>query len=81
MYDENKKDFVLKPWKDILPGQLVKVLDEEFIPSDLIVLKSFDPKGGLYIETKNLDGETNLKNKNVSKDVNKMHTEVNVTSV
>jgi len=56
-------------------------LDEEFIPSDLIVLKSVDPKGGLYIETKNLDGETNLKNKNVSKDVNKMHTEVNVTSV
>lgn len=81
VYDEVKKDWVSKAWKEILPGQLVKVLDEEFIPADLIVLKSVDSKGGLYIETKNLDGETNLKNKNVAKDVNSMHTEENVTAI
>lgn len=44
---------------------IVKVLEDEFFPSDLIVLKSSDPQGGLYIETKNLDGETNLKAKAV----------------
>lgn len=37
------------------------------VPADLVIIKSSDPKGGLYIETKNLDGETNLKNKVVSK--------------
>jgi magnesium-transporting ATPase (P-type) len=38
---------------------------DEFIPSDLILLGSSDIKGSVYIETKNLDGETNLKIKSV----------------
>ena len=38
----------------------------------MVLLKSSDPKGGLYIETKNLDGETNLKNKTVHKEINGM---------
>lgn len=32
---------------------------------------SKDPKGIAYIETKNLDGETNLKHKVVQKDIKK----------
>jgi magnesium-transporting ATPase (P-type) len=46
-------------------GMIVKVLEDEFFPTDMIVLKSSDPKGGLFVETKNLDGETNLKAKSV----------------
>jgi phospholipid-transporting ATPase len=49
---------------------LVKVSEDEAIPADLVLVKSSDPKGTLYIETKNLDGETNLKNKYVHKDIN-----------
>ena len=49
---------------------IVKVLEDEFFPSDLIVLKSTDAQGGLYIETKNLDGETNLKAKSVQRKMN-----------
>jgi len=37
------------------------------IPCDLITLNSSDPKGVLYVETKGLDGETNLKIKSVHK--------------
>jgi len=44
---------------------VIKVMCDEFIPSDLILLASSDKKGTLYIETKNLDGETNLKIKTV----------------
>jgi magnesium-transporting ATPase (P-type) len=33
----------------------------------MITLSSSDPKGVLYVETKGLDGETNLKIKNVHK--------------
>jgi len=51
---------------------LVKVLDDQFFPADLIVLKTTDPQGGLYIETKNLDGETNLKSKKVQRAINKV---------
>lgn len=54
-------------WKDIYIGDIVKVKDNEFLPCDMIVLKSSDPKGTVFVETKNLDGETNLKFKQCPK--------------
>ena len=48
----------------------MKINEDEFFPADMIVLKSADSKGGLYIETKNLDGETNLKAKIVERELN-----------
>lgn len=48
---------------------VVKVLENEFFPADLILLNSNGPKGICYIETKNLDGETNLKHKVANKDI------------
>ena len=43
----------------------MKVKENEFFPADIIVLSSTEPDGMLYVETKNLDGETNLKLKSV----------------
>ena len=54
-------------WQDVLVGDIVKVKDKEFFPADLILLYSSGPKGSLYVETKNLDGETNLKLKQCHK--------------
>lgn len=43
---------------------MVKVLKNEFFPADLMLLGTSNFRKGLcYIETKNLDGETNLKTK------------------
>ena len=54
-------------WREIRVGQIVKVNENEMIPCDLITISSSDPKGVLYVETKGLDGETNLKIKNCHK--------------
>lgn len=43
------------------------VLKDEYFPADILLLSSSDVKGICYIETKNLDGETNLKHKLANK--------------
>ncbi|KAM3415258.1 Phospholipid-transporting ATPase [Cercospora zeina] len=52
-----KKDY----WKNVRVGDFVRLYNDEEIPSDIIVLATSDADGACYIETKNLDGETNLK--------------------
>lgn len=42
---------------------------DQYFPADLIVLRSSNPSGLAYVETKNLDGETNLKHKSCIKEL------------
>ena len=52
------------------------VKEKEYFPCDMIILNSSLPKGICYVETKNLDGETNLKHKQANKDLAKLSVTV-----
>ncbi|OBZ77329.1 Phospholipid-transporting ATPase DNF1 [Grifola frondosa] len=48
-------------WKKLEVGDVVLLRENEQIPADIVVLSTSDPDNMCYLETKNLDGETNLK--------------------
>ncbi|GMG22169.1 unnamed protein product [[Candida] boidinii] len=50
-------------WKEINVGDIIRLRENEECPADCIVLSTSDIEGDCHIETKNLDGETNLKSR------------------
>ena len=48
-------------WRDVKVGEVVRVLDDELFPADLVCLHSALPDKVAFIKTTNLDGESNLK--------------------
>ena len=50
-------------WEDVRVGDFVKIYDDEPIPADLIICATSEEENVAFVETKNLDGETNLKSR------------------
>eukprot|EP00741_Cyanophora_paradoxa_P018927 tig00021105_g18272.t1 len=73
--------FVEVRWDEVVVGDIVQVKSGEYFPSDLIMLSSTGPNGTCYIETANLDGETNLKIKTSVKETREMMSEAQLQTL
>uniref|UniRef100_A0A8C1PRZ2 Phospholipid-transporting ATPase n=1 Tax=Cyprinus carpio TaxID=7962 RepID=A0A8C1PRZ2_CYPCA len=69
VYDRKQKRYVERRWAEVCVGDLVRLCCNEIIPADMVLLHSSDPNGVCHIETANLDGETNLKQRQVVRDL------------
>ena len=64
--------FVAGAWTDVKVGDFVRVKNREMLPADIAILAAHEPDvdepvGQCHVETKSLDGETNLKGRSVPK--------------
>ncbi|KAI9508448.1 phospholipid-translocating P-type ATPase [Russula earlei] len=50
-------------WEDLRVGDFVKIVDHESIPADILICATSEDENVAFVETKNLDGETNLKSR------------------
>uniref|UniRef100_A0A0D3FHZ1 Phospholipid-transporting ATPase n=1 Tax=Oryza barthii TaxID=65489 RepID=A0A0D3FHZ1_9ORYZ len=53
--------FAPTKWKHVRVGDVVRVYSDESLPADMVLLATSDPTGVAYVQTLNLDGESNLK--------------------
>lgn len=58
-----------KKWQELTVGDVILLERDEPVPADVVVLHADEPTEAAFVETKSLDGETNLKTKKPLKDI------------
>ncbi|XP_041121826.1 phospholipid-transporting ATPase VD-like isoform X3 [Polyodon spathula] len=77
VYSKKHQQYIDKCWKEVHVGDFIRLSCNEIIPADMVLIHSSDPDGICHIETANLDGETNLKQRQVVKGFPEQGFEVN----
>lgn len=61
VWDNQQQGFESRKWEELKVGDIVKLLDKQSVPADLIVMATSEPSGIAYCSTATLDGERTLK--------------------
>ncbi|KAH9981426.1 hypothetical protein BGW80DRAFT_1270175 [Lactifluus volemus] len=61
LMEESRPHWNRSTWEDLRVGDFVKIVDHESIPADILICATSEDENVAFVETKNLDGETNLK--------------------
>ncbi|XP_042663631.1 phospholipid-transporting ATPase VD isoform X3 [Tyto alba] len=76
VYSRKEKKYIDECWKNVNVGDFIRLSRNEIIPADMVLLYSSDPDGICYIETAGLDGETNLKQRQVVRGYSEQVSEI-----
>ncbi|KAM9679000.1 phospholipid-transporting ATPase VD [Trichechus inunguis] len=76
VYSWKEKKYIDRCWKDVTVGDFIRLSCNEVIPADMVLLFSTDPDGICHIETSGLDGESNLKQRQVVRGYAEQDSEV-----
>ncbi|XP_008835917.1 probable phospholipid-transporting ATPase VD isoform X1 [Nannospalax galili] len=76
VYSRKEKKYIDCCWKDVTVGDFIRLSCNEIVPADMVLLSSTDPDGICHIETSGLDGESNLKQRQVVRGYAEQDSEV-----
>ncbi|XP_027691863.1 probable phospholipid-transporting ATPase VD [Vombatus ursinus] len=76
VYSRKDRKYIERCWKDVTVGDFIRLSCNEIIPADIVLLFSTDPDGICHIETSGLDGESNLKQREVVRGYAEQDSEV-----
>ncbi|OMJ75568.1 hypothetical protein SteCoe_25265 [Stentor coeruleus] len=61
IWNDKNEDFQQIKWKEISVGNILVLEEDEQVPADVVIFATTYPDKACFVETSNLDGETNLK--------------------
>ncbi|XP_039482821.1 phospholipid-transporting ATPase VA isoform X2 [Drosophila santomea] len=74
VYDGETERYKKVKWQELRVGDIVHLSNNETVPADILLLRTSDPQGVCYIDTCDLDGETNLKRREVVRGFEEMQS-------
>ncbi|KAJ7781318.1 phospholipid-translocating ATPase [Mycena metata] len=72
--DASLADWDVASWEDVRVGDFIKIRDNDAIPADILICATSEEENVAFVETKNLDGETNLKSRHAVAGLSHLNT-------